>query len=151
MFSLWKFYGFRSYIHIFKFVTYFGRADGGVWCEVRVWVRYFPLWIHSCFRIICWKDYPFPFESLRPFPTEFHFCWKLAGDARVWFVPRLCFLLICYVLVAQRLKRLPAAWETWVPSLGQEDPLEKEMAPYSSIVAWRIPWTEEPGRLQSMG
>ena len=41
--------------------------------------------------------------------------------------------------------------ETWVQSLGQEDPLEEEMAPYSSILAWRIPWTEEPGGLQSMG
>ena len=54
-------------------------------------------------------------------------------------------------LVAQRLKRLPAMWETWVQSLGQEDPLEKEMAIYSSILAWRIPWTEESGGLQSMG
>ena len=41
--------------------------------------------------------------------------------------------------------------ETWVQSLGQEDPLEKEMATHSSILAWRIPWTEEPGRLQAMG
>ena len=41
--------------------------------------------------------------------------------------------------------------ETWVRSLGREDPLEKEMATYSSILAWRIPWTEEPGGLQSMG
>ena len=54
-------------------------------------------------------------------------------------------------LVAQRLKRLPARRETWVQSLGREDPLEKEMATHSSILAWRIPWTEEPGRLQSMG
>ena len=54
-------------------------------------------------------------------------------------------------LVAQRLKRLPPMWETRVQSLGQEDPLEKEMAIHSSILAWRIPWTEEPGRLQSMG
>ena len=53
--------------------------------------------------------------------------------------------------MAQRLKRLPAMWETWVRSLGQEDPLEKEMATHSSILAWRIPWTEEPGELQSMG
>ena len=53
--------------------------------------------------------------------------------------------------MAQRLKRLPAMWETWVRSLGQEDPLEKEMATQSSILAWRIPWTEEPGGLQSMG
>ena len=50
-------------------------------------------------------------------------------------------------LVAQRLKRLPAKWEIWVRSLGRKDPLEKEMATHSSILAWRIPWTEEPGRL----
>ena len=52
-------------------------------------------------------------------------------------------------VVAQRLKRLPAMWETWVQSLDGEDPLEKEMATHSSILAWRIPWTEEPGGLQS--
>ena len=54
-------------------------------------------------------------------------------------------------LVAQRLKRLPAMWETWVRSLSREDPLEKEMATHSSILAWRIPWMEELGGLQSMG
>ena len=54
-------------------------------------------------------------------------------------------------LVAQRLKHLPAMQETWVQSLGQEDLLEKEMATHSSILAWRIPWTQEPGGLQSMG
>ena len=54
-------------------------------------------------------------------------------------------------LVAQRVKRLPATWETWVRSLGWEDPLEKEMATHSSILAWRIPWMEEPGGLQSTG
>ena len=48
-------------------------------------------------------------------------------------------------------KNLPATQETQVQSLGQEDPLEKEMATHSSILAWRIPWTEEPGRLQSIG
>ena len=53
-------------------------------------------------------------------------------------------------LVAQRLKRLSAMWESWVRSLVQEDPLEKEMATHSSTLAWRIPWREEPGRLQSM-
>ena len=47
-------------------------------------------------------------------------------------------------------KNLPAMWETWVRALGLEEPLEKEMATHSSILAWRIPWTEEPGRLQSM-
>ena len=50
-------------------------------------------------------------------------------------------------LVAQRLKSLPAMQETWVRSLGREDPLEKEMATHSSILAWRIPWMEEPGGL----
>ena len=54
-------------------------------------------------------------------------------------------------LVAQRLKRLPPMRETQFRSLGQEDPLEKEMATHSSILAWRIPWTEELGRLQSTG
>ena len=54
-------------------------------------------------------------------------------------------------LVAQTVKCLPTMWETWVQSLGQEDLLEKEMATHSSILAWKIPWTEEPGGLQSMG
>ena len=54
-------------------------------------------------------------------------------------------------LVAQRLKLLPGMWETRLWSLGWEDPLEKEMAPHSSTLAWRIPWMEEPGGLQSMG
>ena len=53
--------------------------------------------------------------------------------------------------MVQRLKLLPAMWETWVRSLGREDPLEEEMAIHSSILAWRIPWTEEFGGLQSMG
>ena len=54
-------------------------------------------------------------------------------------------------LVAQRLNHLPAVQETRIQSLSQEDPLKKEMATHSSILAWRIPWMEEPGRLQSMG
>ena len=53
--------------------------------------------------------------------------------------------------MAQSVKIPPAMWETWVQPLGQEDPLEKEMAIHSSILAWKIPWTEEPDRLQSMG
>ena len=54
-------------------------------------------------------------------------------------------------LVAQTVKCLLAMWEAWVRSLGWEDPLEKEMATHSSTLAWKIPWVEEPGRLQSMG
>ena len=53
--------------------------------------------------------------------------------------------------MAETVKRLPAVQETWVRSLGREDPLEKEMATHSSTLAWKIPWTEEPDRLQSMG
>ena len=53
--------------------------------------------------------------------------------------------------MAQMVKRLPAMRETWVRSLGGEDPLEKEMATHSSFLAWKIPWREEPGRLQSVG
>ena len=53
--------------------------------------------------------------------------------------------------MAQKVKRLPAMQETWVQSLGQEDPLEKEMETHSSTLAWKIPWTKEPGRLHSMG
>ena len=54
-------------------------------------------------------------------------------------------------LMAHMVKNLPAMWETWVRALAWEDPLKKGMATHSSILAWRIPWTEEPGRLQSMG
>ena len=54
-------------------------------------------------------------------------------------------------LVAQKVKRLPAMQETWDCSLGWEDLLEKEMATHSSTLAWKIPWLEEPGRLESMG
>ena len=53
-------------------------------------------------------------------------------------------------LVVQKVKNLPVVQETWVQSLGWKDPLEEGMATHSSILAWRIPWTEKPGRLQSM-
>ena len=54
-------------------------------------------------------------------------------------------------MVAQTVKRLPTMWETWVQSLGWEDLLDKDIAPHSSILAWKIPWMEEPGWLQSVG
>ena len=59
--------------------------------------------------------------------------------------PRCCFPM------TQMVKHLPAMWETRIWSLGREDPLEKEMAPHSSVLAWKIPWAEEPSRLHSMG
>ena len=60
-------------------------------------------------------------------------------------------IIIMTSLVAQMVKHLPTMQETWVQSLGQEDLLKKEMATHSSILVWKTPWTEEPGRLQSMG
>ena len=71
-------------------------------------------------------------------------------------IPLLKYLLVVIhlwltSLVAQTVKLLPAMWETQVQSLGGEDPLEKEMATHSRSLAWKIPWTEEPGRLQSVG
>ena len=59
--------------------------------------------------------------------------------------------MIIEVLVAQMVKRLPTMWETWVRSLGWENPLEKEMATHHNTLAWKIPWTEDTCRLQSMG
>ena len=59
--------------------------------------------------------------------------------------------LVWASLVAQMVKRLLAVWENWIQSLGREDPLEKGMATHSSILAWRIPLTEEPAGLQTMG
>jgi len=53
--------------------------------------------------------------------------------------------------VAQTVKNPPAMWETWIQSLGGEDPLEEDMATHSSILAWRIPWTEEPGSYSPWG
>ena len=74
------------------------------------------------------------------------------------FAQPMCVLLALFTinlsgasLLAQTVKTLPAMQETQVQSLGWEDPLEKEMTTHSSILAWKIPWTEEPGRLQSMG
>ena len=73
-------------------------------------------------------------------PGEFHGLYGPWGHKELW-----------ASLVAQRLKHLPAMRDTWVRSLGWEDPLEKEMATHSSILAWIIPWTEELGGLQSTG
>ena len=68
----------------------------------------------------------------------------------MFFLYFLFIILALISLVAQRVKRLPTRQETWVQSLGREDFLEKEMTTHSSILAWKIPWTEEPNRLQSM-
>ena len=78
--------------------------------------------------------------------------------AKTWYVVSTSYLSVIIILmivglplVAQMVKRLPTMWETWVQTLGWEDPLEKEMATHSSILAWKIPWTEEPGGLTVHG
>ena len=74
---------------------------------------------------------------------------RFMGLQRVGQVPK--YLSIWSSMVAQMVRHLPTMWETQVQSLGREDPLEKEMVTYSSILAWRIPWREKPGRPKSMG
>ena len=74
------------------------------------------------------------------FPNRIYFCRSIHILVAQW-----------TFLVAQTVAHLLTMWETWVQSPGQEDPLEKEMATHSSTLAWKIPWTEEAGRLQSMG
>ena len=95
----------------------------------------------------------------------FQICWHIecstftASSFRIWNsstgIPSpplaLFVVMLSESLVAQRLKCLPPMRETWVWFLGWEDPLEKEMVTHSGILAWKIPWTEKPGRLQSMG
>ena len=74
-----------------------------------------------------------------------------------YYVNFLCFVwydtssFTLLLLVAQTVRHLPAMWETWIRSPGWEDPLEKELATHSSTLAWKSPWMEESGRLQSMG
>ena len=78
----------------------------------------------------------------------------LSGSLRPFFYSSFvysCHLLLISSASVRSILNLPAMQETWVRSLGWEDPLEKGMATHSSVLAWRIPWTEEPGRLQSIG
>ena len=93
-------------------------------------------------------------ESLQPTPVflQKSLVATAYGVAESW-TKWLCNLTLSLwaSLVAQTVKYLPAMWETWVRSLGREFPLEKEMETHSSTLTWKIPWTEEPGRLQSMG
>ena len=90
------------------------------------------------------------------FHEDFHPLWTFLKDpyncGMNSYRPRISYYLCKLAsLVAQMVKNLPAVQETWVQSLGWKDPLEEGMATYSSILAWITPWTEEPGRLQSMG
>ena len=89
-----------------------------------------------------------PFHSPLSLTTSFpDHCQPLPGTLSITYLP----ISLGASLVAQIVKNLLAMQETWVQFLGQEDPLEKGMATHPSILAWRIPWTEEPGQLQPMG
>ena len=79
--------------------------------------------------------------------TNIHWIIEKQGNSRKTFTSA----FLGASLVAQMVKHLPAMAETWVPSLGREDPPEKETVTHSSTLAWKITWTEEPDRLQSMG
>ena len=92
------------------------------------------------------------FTNEPPGKPRYRYVFKILISFPLDIVPELKLLDYKVVsLVAQMVKRLPTMRETRVQSLGQEDLLEKEMATHSSILAWKIPWMEEPGRLQSMG
>ena len=95
----------------------------------------------------------FPFSSLPPF-LLFHKCLIEKPDIeRAASLKSKIIRIRHFILIAQSVKNLPSMQQPqpWVRFLGQEDPLEKEIATHSSILAWRIPWTEEPGRIQFMG
>ena len=90
---------------------------------------------------------PIPFSLFFNFSISFSILIKPLSST----VKNFCIPIYGASLVAQRVKHLPTTWETWVQSLGREDPLEEEMAIHSSTLTWKIPWTERLGRLQSTG
>ena len=120
------------------------------------WTR---VWTHDSYRLVlCTNNFSWNYENGLCFKSEFWFLclWAEAAiESSGALEPDWGFGVhhpsYGASLIAQSVKNLPAVQETWVRSLGWEDPLEKEMATHSSILAWKIPWTEEPGGLQSMG
>ena len=115
-----------------------------------------PLWFIPMLDFNLFKFFPRSFwlamlqwRSLKCFRLEVR---QLGSSHHPYLVHlQICFLISKNSLMVQTVKHLPTMWENRVWSLGREDPLEKEMAPHSSALAWKIPWMEEPGRLQSMG
>ena len=95
--------------------------------------------------LIHWPNIPGSYAILFCTASDFT---AITSHINSWALFSLC---VWASLVAQMVKCLPAVWETWVRSPGWEDPLEKEIATHSSTLAWKIPWMEEPSRLQSMG
>ena len=130
-----------------------------MWSDTSLWVRFSFFFFFfffnnepcgTCFPVIfciwVWVEFPFEIGFLKLWPV-LH-CFSIPSPRS--FLEGPCHLQ-ARNLVAQMVKCMSTVRETWVRSLGREDPLEKEMAIYSSTIAWKIPWTEEPGRLQSMG
>ena len=137
----------QSLSHLWFFVTPWTAA-----CQAST-VNYFMLLLITAISQFC--------ERLRLPDVTDHPSKSILFLERVLFLSLLEFPIFnyyCYIpllfrasLVVQSVKNLPAMQETQVQSLGREDPLEKGMATHSSVIAWRIPWTEEPGRLPSVG
>ena len=112
-------------------------------------LSYYPTNIIKSFFLEIFEGSPFPWQFLKmsfSFVSQHVFQW--IGSWQYIFSKR---KYEYKLVVAQTVKHLPTMLETWVRSLGWENPLEKAMAPHSSTLAWKIRWTEEPGRLQSMG
>ena len=131
-------YLFHRYMHIYMFLYLCLYLCGHcVHIHVYVNIRVYLYISSSVFTL----DTTFPFGQQWCF---FYGCQSVGSFVCILDLPRAS-------LVAQRVKRLPAMWKTQVWSLGWNDPLEKEMATHSSILAWRIPGVEEPGRLLSAG
>ena len=141
-----------------KYRFWFSRSRVGSWilhiqqtlkyCAVGLWtVLWTAKFRTSCVEFLCVKHCSFIYWVLWKPSTKFlHPYASSAFWAQSAYLP-----IIRTSLLAQTVKRLPTMWETSVQSLGREDPLEKEMVTHSSILAWEIPWMEEPGGLQFMG
>ena len=112
------------------------HASNALWLLLQTIIHSHPPWLMQTHILLCG----------RPQHTSGLTYWEWGFMVRIKISKE--FLIS---LVAQTVKHLPTMWETRIQSLGQEGPLEKEMAPHSSTPVWKIPWTEEPGRLQSMG
>ena len=112
------------------------HASNALWLLLQTIIHSHPPWLMQTHILLCG----------RPQHTSGLTYWEWGFMVRIKISKE--FLIS---LVAQTVKHLPTMWETRIQSLGQEDPPEKELATHSSTLAWKIPWTEEPGRLQSMG
>ena len=118
------------------------------WVQTLVWEDPLEKGRATHSSILTWRT---PWTVRSVYYTPLYSPWDSEeSDSIEWFSLSLFIRIFRASLVAQTVKNLPATKETWIQSLDWEDPLEKETAVHSNILAWRIPWTEEPGGLQSM-